>query len=312
MKWNCCTIVLNEIHYLPYWLKSVYDFADNVIIVEGATKYVKNELKTKDGLSVDGTTEFIKEYINTQDKSGKLTYVPLGNCLDKRDLQNRALKEVERLGGGWILIQGADEMMHRSDLDKLKKLTEDDKYLRHIMLHNKYFFGDWEHRLHITPEYHASGQKFTTDKHGKHMLIGHTDERCFYFRKGMRYTGDSFLIRDEQSRVIMNHEAYKKHRLISDIWFYHYSLIEPISDIREKLDYYKRRTNTNYFNPKNNKIIRYLLDTPEEFKKKFNKFGIYEESLDSHPEYMKEHKWFGKNVFEISNEEDIKWLKSLK
>ncbi len=60
--------VWNEINWFPYSLKSIYDFADEIIICEGChTTWNDSSLR-----SSDGTIEFIKNF-NDKDKKIKNT-----------------------------------------------------------------------------------------------------------------------------------------------------------------------------------------------------------------------------------------------
>lgn len=295
---------------MEYWYDSVYASVDRVVIVEGATRYVPKNLKTKKGLSVDGTTELIKRLIKEKDPENKVTYIPYGNCTDKRQLQNQFLKVLE--DKTWVVFNGGDELWRKEDLELLKTYAENDGRLRYFFVGTCWFHGDMHHRIITRPDWfkeRSKRGKKCYDKKGKYVLQGHFDERVYMYRTGFRYRGDSFNICDKAGKRLYIHDTYKPHRLKVDVEFYHYGVIKPIDELRRKMDYYCQRSPSNKkFKGRNHKIFRALIDDYPTFKKKFRKNELI--PFDGkHPEAILTHPWFGKTVWEISKEKDVKWLK---
>lgn len=113
-KFSFVMIVLNGMPFIEYSLKSVYDFAHEIIIVEGAVEKCMFAANP-DGSSKDGTVEFIKSF---PDPAGKIKLLQ-GRWPEKREMQNEALKYVT---GNYVWLIDSDEVYKKEDLEKIKKI----------------------------------------------------------------------------------------------------------------------------------------------------------------------------------------------
>ncbi len=110
-------IVLNGMPFVEYALKSVYNIAHEIIIVEGA---VENCMDFADpqGASVDGTVELLE---NFDDPDSKIQLIR-GSWPEKMQMQNKAL---ESASGNYIFLVDSDEVYRKSDLEKILELLHE-------------------------------------------------------------------------------------------------------------------------------------------------------------------------------------------
>ena len=113
IKVSVSMIVCNEEEYIGYALKSIYDFAYEIIIVEGAVRLYMHAAKS-DGSSVDRTMDIIK---NFPDPDGKIMILK-GKWENKAEMKLAAWK---RMTGDYYMIVDADEMYKKEDLKKLQE-----------------------------------------------------------------------------------------------------------------------------------------------------------------------------------------------
>lgn len=117
-------IVLNGMPFIEYSLKSVYDFAHEIIIVEGAVKdcmFAANP----DGSSKDGTVEFIKSF---PDPDNKIKLIQ-GRWPEKCEMQNEALKHVT---GNYVWLIDSDEVYKKEHLEKIKEILKNDPSITQV------------------------------------------------------------------------------------------------------------------------------------------------------------------------------------
>jgi len=113
------TIVLNEDVFIEPCLNGIYDFADEIILVEGCVPYTRwLGQATAEGGSIDNTSSIIKNYMNSVDsKLNKIQYVPPHIYSSKIEMRNEALK---RCSGEWVMLVDADEFYTEEDLLKIR------------------------------------------------------------------------------------------------------------------------------------------------------------------------------------------------
>lgn len=319
-KWVAGTFVLNEVHYLECYLDSVYPFVHNIVIVEGATRYIPKESKTAEGLSVDGTTELIKKYIAEKDPEKKIRYVPMGNVPTKRELQNRMLREFDKCQPDWCLVNGGDEVWLPETLMHYDDLIDAYPGLYTIGGQQRWFWVDMKHYVDISSDsynrkFRKGNAKAFRDLKGDVQYQGYYFERCFRWQPGLHYINHP-TVADQAGREIYIHPHYEPHRWFTDRRFLHFGVIKPISEIREQYEVYHIRDrkarspedHKKFFreNP-DLKALRMGIDGFNSLKSSYEiiKYG------GDYPECIKNHKWFNKSVLELSEERDVQWLESL-
>jgi glycosyltransferase involved in cell wall biosynthesis/ADP-heptose:LPS heptosyltransferase len=123
-KFSFVMIVLNGMPSIEYSLRSIYDFAHEIIIVEGA---VENCMfaANPDGSSNDGTVEFIRAFSDPQNKIKLIQ----GKWPEKCEMQNEALKYVS---GNYIWLIDSDEVYKSEDLGKIKQILQNDSSITQV------------------------------------------------------------------------------------------------------------------------------------------------------------------------------------
>ncbi|MHC4242105.1 MAG: glycosyltransferase family 2 protein, partial [Planctomycetota bacterium] len=107
-------IVLNGMPFFEYSLKSIYDFAHEIIIVEGAVDKCMFAANP-DGSSKDGTVEFIRSFPDTEKK---IKFIQ-GQWPEKCEMTDEALKYVT---GDYVWLIADDEVYRKEDLQKILEL----------------------------------------------------------------------------------------------------------------------------------------------------------------------------------------------
>ncbi|MEJ2705846.1 MAG: methyltransferase domain-containing protein [Sedimentisphaerales bacterium] len=117
-------IVLNGIPFIEYSLKSIYEFAHEVIIVEGAVEKCMFAANP-DGSSKDGTVEFIKSFPDPQRK----IKIVQGRWPEKREMQNEALRHVT---GDYVWLIDSDEVYKPEHLTEIKRILTNDPSITQV------------------------------------------------------------------------------------------------------------------------------------------------------------------------------------
>jgi hypothetical protein len=125
-------IVLNEEECLERNLRQHYDFADRIVVVEGADRLYPKTRVTKDGLSVDRTAEIVRDF---HDPDGKIRFVQHGWSSmtgehAKVELRNQYMRRLEE---GLLIVVDADEFYCHEDLRTAIGLMKTDRYAAMIV-----------------------------------------------------------------------------------------------------------------------------------------------------------------------------------
>ena len=123
-RFSFVMIVLNGMPFIEYSLKSIYEFAHEVIIVEGAVEKCMFAANP-DGSSTDGTVDFIKSF---PDPQGKIKLIQ-EKWPEKCEMQNEALRHVT---GDYVWLIDSDEVYKREHLDKIKRILKDDPSITQV------------------------------------------------------------------------------------------------------------------------------------------------------------------------------------
>ena len=161
------TIVLNGMPFIEYALRAVYDFAHEIIIVEGAVADCRFAAKA-DGSSVDGTVECIRRF---PDPLKKIRLIQ-GQWPKKCEMQNAALTHVT---GDYVWLMDSDEIYRREDLNKVAEMVGQDPSITQFNVIPDNFWKGFDHLMvapfFFQPEAHyrrifkfAPGAVFTTHR----------------------------------------------------------------------------------------------------------------------------------------------------
>jgi len=163
-KFSFVMIVLNGMPFIEYSLKSVYEFAHEIIIVEGAVEKCMFAANP-DGSSTDGTLEFIKSF---PDRQNKIKLIQ-GKWPEKCEMQNEALKYVT---GDYVWLIDSDEVYKKEDMEKVKALIRADPSITQFNFNGDNFWKGLDY-IFVSPKF------FETGAHWR---------RVFKFVKGASFT----------------------------------------------------------------------------------------------------------------------------
>ena len=163
-KFSFVTIVLNGMPFLEYALRAVYDFAHEIILVEGAVENCRFAANP-DGSSKDGTVECIK---NFPDPQKKIRFIQ-GVWPEKCEMQNAALAHVT---GDYVWLMDSDEVYRHTDLEKVRQLVQADPTITQFNVIPDNFWKGFDH-LMVSPRFLEPAAHY---------------RRIFKFAHGARFT----------------------------------------------------------------------------------------------------------------------------
>lgn len=117
MKISYVMIVLNGMPFIEFSLRSIYDFAHEIVVVEGAVESCMFAANSN-GSSKDGTVEFVKAF---PDPENKIKLIQ-GRWPEKREMQNEALKHIS---GDYIWLIDSDEVYKKEDINTVIGILEE-------------------------------------------------------------------------------------------------------------------------------------------------------------------------------------------
>jgi hypothetical protein len=220
-------IVLNGEPFTAYTLRSLYPFAHEIIVVEGAAHAAKN-IATPDGHSRDGTLQELRRFKAEEDPEGKVTLVtaedegyPEGWWPGEKDEQSQAY--AKRATGDYLWQVDIDEFYRAEEMTSVIGMLRDDPSITAATFKQLTFWG---------------GLGYRTD--GWYLRRGATYYRRL-FRWGPGYTYAKHrppTVLDTDGRDVHTIHALNAEDLSArGIHLYHYSLLLP-KQVIEKCDYY--------------------------------------------------------------------------
>ncbi len=216
-------IVLNGEPFLRYNLRSIYPFAHQIIIVEGA---VKSALKnaTADGHSCDETLNNINHFKNTEDKEDKVQIITRDSFWTEKDEMSVAYAEMAT--GDYLWQIDIDEFYHSRDIQKVMNIISRDKSISGLSFHWKNFWGGFN--------YLANGWDYSD-----YLSRMNGIRRVFRWGKNFRYLSHRPpTVIDGNNRDLcelnwLGPSATSK----LGIYCYHYGMVFP-KQAKEKTQYY--------------------------------------------------------------------------
>lgn len=236
-KFSFGMIVFNGEYFLPQVLDGVYDFAHEIVVVEGSDE-ISRPLANADGTSTDRTWELLQNYPDPQNKI-KL----IRGIFKDKDEQSNAF--MAHLTGDFVWLLDSDEMYQPADMERIARALHDDPELMAVEMRHRVFFGGldrvaggrhWEnefwriHRLYPGARYighrpvnvmHPCGVPMNSMKH---ISANQLDEW------GIRMYHYSYVL-DAQVKEKMRYHAHwrpTKYPRERDVNYFHYDYIEKI------------------------------------------------------------------------------------
>lgn len=222
-------IVLNGEPFTRYCLRSLYPFAHEIIVVEGAAPAAAC-VSTPDGHSSDGTLETLRDFQANEDPDRKLTIVtaedeghPDGFWPGEKHEQSEAY--AKRASGDCLWQVDIDEFYRRDDMREVLRMLRDDPAITAVSFEQITFWGGFDYWCdswylrRIQPSIH----------------------RLFRWGPAYRYvTHRPPTVHDPLGRDLREvHWVSGETLARRGIRMYHFSLLFP-KQVREKCAYYDR------------------------------------------------------------------------
>ncbi len=135
-------IVLNGEPFTKYCLRSLYKFAHEIIVVEGATLNAKS-ISTPDGHSIDSTLKSINEFISEEDTEKKIRLVTRDGFWKEKDEMSQAYASIAT--GNYLWQIDVDEFYLEEDMEKVLSILKKDPSITAISFLMKCFWGGIEY-----------------------------------------------------------------------------------------------------------------------------------------------------------------------
>ncbi len=289
-------IVFNGQPFTKYCLRSIYPYAHEIIVAEGACLAAK-DMATKDGHSTDGTLQALYEFKNNEDPENKLKIITKNGFWTEKDEQSQAYSSI--MTGNYLWQIDIDEFYIAEDIEKIIKILQEKPDITAISFKQLTFWGDLNYKCD------SVFLKFFTDIH-----------RIFKFEKGYKYLKHRPpIVTDNTGRSVMDIKPISATDMEKKygVYMYHYSLLLP-KQVREKILYYKtlgfKHNNSytmqdwaykNYFAIENPFLLHNVYSHP----------GWIERYEEKHPEQIKimmQDIKSGKINYELRDNSDVEEL----
>lgn len=142
-------IVLNGEPFTRYNLRSLYPFAHEIIVVEGAS-IKASDIATPEGHSTDGTLEVLHSFVRQEDPQKKVKIVtaedeghPQGFWPGEKDEQSQAY--AKRATGDYLWQVDIDEFYQPEDTTTILRMLNSDASITQINFRWLYFWGGFDY-----------------------------------------------------------------------------------------------------------------------------------------------------------------------
>ena len=286
-KYSICNIAYNEEEYLYYSIKSVYDFAHEIIILEGAIDEFNPKLGSKNtGMSTDDTINILKR-LKEEDVDNKIKIIH-GRWKDEFAKRNEYLKHIT---GDWLFMVDSDEVYTPEQLEYIAYMLEQEyPKIECCRLHGCNFWKDFYHFYDSGPMYRLF--KYEKDaKYCQRNLLRHSQEGP---DKARPY--DHIMAHGQIATKGNREKTLVLHR--NSIMTFHYSRVHGDEKMQQKLKMVQklRGVQPDWFNivwkgvEKDPKILRkhgYSEFKTHPYGKRFNLYD-YE---GKHPAILDKHQY---------------------
>lgn len=214
-------IVLNAEPFIRFNLRSIYPFAHEIIIVEGAVEAAYT-IATPDGHSKDNTLAVIQEFIDHEDPDGKVILITDEGFWTEKDAMSQAYSD--HATGDYLWQVDADEFYHPQAIEQFIAYLKQHPDISGATFRTLTFAAN--------PEYRVDSWWLQSGKQDFH--------RLFKWDRNYRYMTHRpptvFNDRGQDLRSLNWLDAKTTEHI--GIVMYHYSLLLP-DQVRTKVAYYQ-------------------------------------------------------------------------
>jgi glycosyltransferase involved in cell wall biosynthesis len=214
LRFSFGMIVFNGAEFLKEVLASIYDFAYEIIVVEGPDRNAL-PMAGPDGGSTDDTLTILKNFPDPQKKLRVIRGV-----WESKDQQcNRFIEEAS---GDYVWQVDDDEVYKQEDLRRIERLLLEDPEITAVAFQWQNFFKGFDRVMVADPPYEVW--------------------RLFRFRPGYRFaTHRPPTVVDPSTGAVMNQVKPVSGRVLADsgIYIYHYSYVFD-RQVKNKIQYHTK------------------------------------------------------------------------
>jgi hypothetical protein len=219
-------IVLNGEPFISYNLRSLYPFAHQIIVVEGACPSA-SKVASIDGHSLDGTLESLLEFKRKEDPENKLVIVTAEDQNKKdgfwSEKSEMSQAYASRATGNFLWQIDSDEFYKSEDMEKVVNFLFENPNVTEVSFRTKTFWG---------------GLAYNVD--GILLRLGDQDfHRLFSWGKGYNYvTHRPPTVTDTDNVNVASINSISARKMAKlGVFLHHYEYLFP-HQVRNKSEYY--------------------------------------------------------------------------
>jgi len=249
------TIVFNGMPFIPYLLRSLYPYAHQMIVVEGAVPLMR-PIASPTGHSTDGTLEALRRFASEEDPDRKLLVVtsedeghPDGVWPGEKNEMCQAF--ARRATGDWLWEVDSDEFYSETAMESMLAWLAEHPETTAVSFRQRIFWG--------SPDWYVAGPFFKGSETGSQM------HRLFRWQPSWTYaTHFPPTVRDDQGRDLRDLKWCGPDETAAiGIVLFHYSLLFR-EQVEQKWQYYAARGDRSA-NPSVNWVERNWMRLAEPF-----------------------------------------------
>ena len=231
-------IVLNGEPFISYNLRSLYPFAHQIIVVEGACPSA-SKVASVNGHSLDGTLESLYEFKKNEDPENKLTIVTAED-LGKKDgiwteKSEMSQAYAQRATGNFLWQIDSDEFYIADEMKKVVNFLSKNPDTTEVSFRTKTFWG---------------GLNYNVD--GILLKLGDQDfHRLFAWGEGYKYITHRppTVTNSEGVNLLYIKSVSASEMMKTGVFMYHYEYLFP-HQVRNKAEYYANAAHCEGLRPK--------------------------------------------------------------